>query len=116
MIQTGRPDDPVIGALRHGDPMKLLTAILDERAATRLPPAGEVLVVELDVAGAADGEIRELAGDRAEVFGPAEHAGRHRWLVQGSDLRAFRVGLRRLVHSWRDAGVRVRIDVDPLEL
>jgi primosomal protein N' (replication factor Y) len=116
MIQTGRPDDPVVGALRHGDPLKLLTAMLDERAATRLPPAGEVLVIELDVTGAADGEIRQLAGDRAEVFGPAEQAGRHRWMVQGSDLRSFRIGLRRLVHSWRDAGVRVRIDVDPLEL
>ena len=116
MIQTGRPDEPVLGALRHGDPVKLLTAILEERATTRLPPAGEVIVVELDVAGGADGEIRELAGNRAEVFGPAEHAGRHRWMVQGSDLRLFRVGLRRLVHGWRDAGTRVRIDVDPLEL
>ncbi|RZV47016.1 MAG: hypothetical protein EX267_02125 [Acidimicrobiia bacterium] len=116
MIQTGRPDDPVIGALRHGDPMELLTATLAERATTRLPPAGEVLVIELDVAGGVDAEIRELAGSRAEVFGPADRAGRHRWMVQGSDLRPFRIGLRRLVHRWRDAGVRVRIDVDPLEL
>ena len=81
-----------------------------------MPPSGEVLVIELDTTGAADADIRELAADRAEVFGPAEHAQRHRWLVQGSDLRPFRIGLRRLVHRWRDQGTRVRIDVDPLDL
>jgi primosomal protein N' (replication factor Y) len=116
MVQTGRPEDPVIAALRRGDPQDFLAATVHERAATRLPPAGEVLVIELDGTGEVDGEIRQLAADRAEVFGPADHSGRNRWLVQGSDLRAVRIGLRRLVQSWRDAGYRVRVDVDPLEL
>jgi primosomal protein N' (replication factor Y) len=116
MVQTGRPDDPVIAALRRGDPQEFLAATIQERAATRLPPAGEVLVIELDGTDQADGAIRQLATDRAEVFGPADHAGRYRWLVQGGDLRAVRIGLRRLVQSWRDTGRRVRVDVDPLEL
>lgn len=116
MVQTGRPDDPVIVALRRGDPLDFLAATIQERAATRLPPAGEVLVIELDGTAEADLEIRDLATDRAEVFGPADHSGRHRWLVQGADLRTFRVGLRRLVQGWRDGGRRVRVDVDPLEL
>jgi primosomal protein N' (replication factor Y) len=116
IVQTARPDDPVVAALRRGDPEEFLAETIRERAATRLPPGGEVLVIELDGTGAADGEIRQLAADRAEVFGPAEHSGRHRWLVQGRDLRAVRIGLRRLVQSWRDAGRRVRVDVDPLEL
>ncbi len=116
MIQTGRPDDPVVEALRHGDPMEFMADTVRERAATRLPPSGEVLVIELDTAGPVDAEIRELAGNRVDVFGPAEVPERYRWLVQGSDLRPFRIGLRRLVHRWRDAGIRVRIDVDPLEL
>ncbi|MDH3539784.1 MAG: hypothetical protein OEP52_07310 [Acidimicrobiia bacterium] len=116
MVQTGRPDDPVIAALRRGDPQEFLAATIQERAATRLPPAGEVLVIELDGTDQADGAIRQLAAGRAEVFGPADHAGRYRWLVQGGDLRAVRIGLRRLVQSWRDTGRRVRVDVDPLEL
>ncbi len=116
MVQTGRPDDPVVTALRRGDPLKFLAMTINQRAETRLPPSGQVLVIELDSTGAADAEIRELAADRAEVFGPADRSGRYRWLVQGSDLRPFRIGLRRLVHGWRDQGTRVRIDVDPLEL
>lgn len=116
MVQTGRPDHPVIAALVHGDPLKFLEETIAQRAATRLPPMGEVLVIELDTVGAADGEIREMANGRAEVFGPADQPGRHRWLVQGSDLRSFRIALRRQVQRWRDAGTRVRVDVDPLEL
>jgi primosomal protein N' (replication factor Y) len=116
MVQTGRPDDPVISALRHGDPTKYLDGVVAERAATRLPPIGEVLVVELDRPGTADVELRELAQGRAEVFGPAPRGEHRRWMVQGSDLRPIRVGLRRLVQGWRDAGTRVRIDVDPIDL
>lgn len=116
IVQTGRPGDAVVAALRGGDPLKFLELTIQERAKTRLPPGGEVLVIELDATGSADQEIRGLAGERAEVFGPADHAGRYRWLVQGGDLRPVRIGLRRLVHSWRDHGIRVRVDVDPLEL
>jgi len=116
MVQTGRPEDAVISALRHGDPIDYLQAAVVERSQTRLPPAGEVLVVDLDQPREASAELSALAEGRAEVFGPAEHGGRHRWMVQGSDLRSFRIGLRRLVQIWRDGGARVRIDVDPLEL
>ena len=112
IIQTGLPNDPVVAALRHGDPLKFLEQTLAERAETHLPPAGEVLVVELDQAGSADADIRRLATERAEVFGPADHRGRFRWLIQGEDLRSVRVGLRRLVQEWRDGGTRVRVDVD----
>jgi primosomal protein N' (replication factor Y) len=116
MVQTGRPDDPVISALRHGDPRKYLAGVLAERAATRLPPIGEVLVVELDAPGSADEQLRELVQGRAEVFGPAARGERQRWMVQGADLRPIRIGLRSLVQAWRDGGTRVRIDVDPLDL
>jgi len=116
IIQTGLPADPVVAALRHGDPLKYLQEVLAERAMTQLPPVGEVLVIELDTPGTADADIRQLVSDRAGVFGPAEHNGRHRWLIQGPDLRAVRIGLRRSVQLWRDAGIRVRVDVDPLEL
>ncbi len=116
IVQTGRPEDPVITALRHGDPLKYLDEVVAARAATRLPPIGEVLVVELDNAQGADRQLRDLAEGRAEVFGPAPAGERQRWMVQGTDLRPLRIGLRSLVQEWRDGGRRVRVDVDPLDL
>jgi primosomal protein N' (replication factor Y) len=116
IVQTGLAGDAVIAALRHGDPIEFLEEAIAARAATRLPPAGEVLVVELDRLGEANEELAALVAGRAEVFGPAERDGRHRWMVQGTDLRPIRIGLRRLAQNWRDGGTRVRIDVDPLEL
>lgn len=115
LVQTGLPDDPVIAALRRGDPLKFLELEMEKRAASLLPPAGEVIVVELDGEGP-DDALRELGGSSAEVFGPAARGGRFHWLIQGRDLRPVRIGLRRLVHEWRDRGMRVRIDVDPLQL
>lgn len=116
VIQTGLPSDPVIRALQHGDPLKYLEGELEQRAATQLPPAGEVIVLELSKAKTADANLRELVGTRAEVFGPAPYGERVRWLIQGRDLRGVRIGLRGLVQTWREAGIRVRVDVDPLEL
>ena len=116
LVQTGLPSDPVIVALRHGDPLKFLELEIAQRVESRLPPTGEVIVLELDEDGVPDQELRELGGKGVEIFGPAPSDGRFRWLVQGPDLRPLRVGLRRLVHGWRERGIRVRIDVDPLQL
>lgn len=116
IVQTGMPADPVIEALRHGDPLKYLEAELERRSLTRLPPAGEVIVVELSAPGAANRDLLELTDGRAELFGPAPHGDRFRWLIQGADLTQVRVGLRRLVQGWREAEIRVRVDVDPLDL
>jgi hypothetical protein len=53
---------------------------------------------------------------RADVHGPSERGGRARWLLQGRDLQGPRLMLRRLVQDWRDAGMRVRVDADPIDL
>jgi len=60
-------------------------------------------------------QLETVAG-RAEVHGPAERQGRVRWLLQGRDLQGPRLMLRRLVQDWRDAGARVRVDADPIDL
>jgi primosomal protein N' (replication factor Y) len=117
LVQTADPSHPALAALRRGDPLPLLEAEAAARAGLGFPPAGEVIVVE--AAGApegADGALRDAAAGRAEVHGPAERAGRQRWLLQGRDLRGPRLMLRRLVQDWRDTGARVRVDADPIDL
>ena len=117
LVQTADPEHPALAALRRGDPLPLLEAEMAARAAIGFPPAGEIIVVE--AAGAPDGADAALRGataGRAEVHGPAERAGRARWLLQGRDLQGPRLMLRRLVQDWRDAGARVRVDADPIDL
>ncbi len=74
-------------------------------------------MVEIEDGPAEAGDqLQALAGSGVVVHGPAETRDRLRWLVQGADLGATRVGLRGLVQRWREGGSRVRIDADPLEL
>ncbi len=117
LVQTADPDHPALAALRRGDPLPLLEAEMAGRTALGFPPAGEIIVVE--AAGApegADAALRETVAGRAEVHGPALRQGRARWLLQARDLQGPRMMLRRLVQDWRDAGARVRVDADPIDL
>lgn len=117
LIQTAQPDHRVLVTLRRGHPVEFLRALGGERERDRLPPAGELLAVE--VAGDAtdrDGELRVIEGDRAQVHGPELGGGRTRWFLQGDTLHAGRVQLRSIVQHWRDAGLKVRIDADPIDL
>jgi primosomal protein N' (replication factor Y) len=117
LVQTADPSHPALEALRRGDPLPLLEAEAAQRIAAGLPPAGEVIVVEAGGAPeSADAELRAAVAERAEVHGPAQRGGRLRWLLQGRDLHGPRIVLRRLVQDWRDAGARVRVDADPIDL
>ena len=115
IIQTGMPGHAVIAALRNGHPLPFLRRELERRAEEGFPPMGEL--VAIDVKGApegADGALRDTIGDG--VHGPATTGDGTRWLVQGPDLLQAKIRLRRLVQQWRNAGARVRIDVDPIDL
>jgi len=117
LIQTAQPDHRVLVSLRRGHPLELLRTLGTERERDHLPPAGELLAVE--VAGDAtdrDRELRVVEGDRAQVHGPELGGGRTRWFLQGDSLHAVRVQLRSIVQHWRDAGLKVRIDADPIDL
>ena len=117
IVQTRMPSHRVIGALRSGSPVETLDQMLEERAAEQLPPFGELLAVELRNADdQADGELRTTVGDRSAVFGPEEMGDRTRWLIQGPDLRDVKIRLRATVQRWRDRGVAVRVDADPIDL
>jgi len=117
LVQTAEPAHAALAALRRGDPLPLLADEMGRRAAVGFPPAGEILVVEVaGVPEGADASLRAAAGERAEVHGPAERGDRLRWLLQGRDLHGPRLMLRRVVQDWRDAGARVRVDADPIDL
>ncbi|MBI5158133.1 MAG: hypothetical protein HZA58_09030 [Acidimicrobiia bacterium] len=115
LIQTADPEHRALVALRDGDPLPFVREDGSRRATLGFPPGGEILVVE--TVGQVDpAELAAVVGDRAQVHGPAPAPGGWRWLVQGVDLGLARVALRSLVARWREAGVRVRIDADPVDL
>lgn len=116
IVQTSLPDSDLVATLRRGDPIPYLEALLSERAQMGLPPASEIIAVELRGDGAtteADAKIRALGA--ATVLGPAVSPERSRWLLQG-DLGPVRLGLRPLVQRWRERGWTVRVDSDPIDL
>ncbi|HET7846265.1 MAG TPA: hypothetical protein VFL72_02160, partial [Acidimicrobiia bacterium] len=116
IVQTSIPDSDLMTTLRRGDPIPYLEAQLSERAQMGLPPASEIIAVELRGEGSAlgaDVEIRALGA--AMVLGPAVMTDRTRWLLQGS-LGPIRLALRPLVQAWRERGWTVRVDSDPIDL
>ena len=116
IVQTSIPEHPVLEAVRRGDPLPYLEAEVQRRREFGLPPAGEVIVVEVS---GGTWDARALVSDlgpEAAVYGPAEQRGTLRWLIQGRDLMPVRPALRAAVATLREAGSTVRVDVDPLDL
>jgi primosomal protein N' (replication factor Y) len=116
MIQTGVPGHRVLGALRQGDPRPLLGEILVERERDGFPPSGELVSLEVGAGASVGDELAELTGRSATLLGPASTGTGERFLIQGKDLRPVRVQLRRVIQRWRDEGLRVRVDADPIDL
>jgi primosomal protein N' (replication factor Y) len=116
ILQTSMPDSPVVATMKRGDPIPYLESILAKRFKDRLPPAGEMIAIELRGEDAPPEEPhRELVGAGGTVLGPATIEDGHRWLVQG-DLDEVRPRLRQVVARWRERGWTVRVDVDPIDL
>jgi primosomal protein N' (replication factor Y) len=117
MIQTTQPGHRVLEAIRSGHPVDLMQRLAEERLAAGFPPAGDLLALDVaEPTTEADNELRHAVADVGTVLGPAPSDGRSRWLVQGRDLHQARIRLRPVVQRWRDAGSRVRIDADPIDL
>ena len=115
IVQTGDPRQPVIEALRSGVPFPFLDDVLAQRASTGFPPIGEIIAIESSGSDNADTVLRAAAVD-ATVLGPAPGPVGERWLVQGTDLHRTRILLRSAVQTLRDAGARIRVDADPIDL
>ena len=117
LIQTSQPNHRALAALQAGRPLQYLEGLLEERERDLLPPASELLAIE--VTGGAEAPAVDLAGlsvDGVQVHGPEEGGGRSRWFLQGPSLHETRVRLRAMVQRWRDSGLKVRIDADPIDL
>ncbi len=117
LIQTAQPGHRAFVALRHGHPLEFLSTLGAERERDHLPPAAELLAVE--VAGDATDrhhDLEPLGDDQVQIHGPEVGGGRTRWFLQGTRLQRARVQLRTVVQQWRDAGLKVRIDADPIDL
>jgi primosomal protein N' (replication factor Y) len=118
LLQTSLPDHPVFLALKKGDPVPFLESEREVRARFGFPPSGELVIVEArgSLPDGSEVWVKDAAAG-ATVLGPAPRGnGGVRWLIQGTDLSKVRNQLRPLVQRWRDAGVAVRVDVDPIEL
>lgn len=116
MAQTSLPEASLVTALRRGDPMPYLEELLVERARLGLPPATEMLAIEIrgeEGPARFDGDLRAL--HPPALLGPAQVAQGWRWLLQGS-LGPLKRRLRPVVQRWRETGATVRIDADPIDL
>ncbi len=118
VVQTNQPGDRVITALRSGRPVPLLREILNERRDSGFPPSGAVIIIKTSSTSAAIESELLVLGERsgATVLGPVPVRDGQRWLIQGRDLHRFKLALRGVVGGWRDSDVKVRIDVDPIDL
>ncbi|MFQ5966272.1 MAG: hypothetical protein ACE5MI_01530 [Acidimicrobiia bacterium] len=117
MVQTLMPSHEVIRAVFRGDPLDFLEKEISERGLLGLPPTGELIVLETrhEPTGF-DERLRQALEERAAVLGPSQSPRGSRWLIQGTRLAGARSQLRDLVQHARDAGARVRIDADPIDL
>jgi len=117
VVQTRMAEHRVHAALRHGNGTEITAQWMAERESDQLPPFGEILALEIaDAPEEADHDLRESLGGGVAVFGPADVAGRQRWLIQAPDLRTRKIQLRGRIQSWRDRGAMVRVDADPLDV
>jgi primosomal protein N' (replication factor Y) len=128
LLQTYRPEDPVMEALVSGTRDEFLTAEAEERERHGMPPYGRLAA--LIISGNEYDEVERVARNLARscpvedgvtVLGPAPAPlsilrGRHRWRLllkarRESNVRAI---LRHWLARVRIPGnVRVQIDVDP---
>lgn len=122
LVQTSSPGHRVLSALRKGEGVGFLQDELDRRIEMGFPPQGQLMALEIrgatleQASGRLGAEMAGLESSQASVHGPVEFSSGLRWLVEGSDLWQVKEELRRLVARWRQRGMVVRVDVDPLDL
>ncbi len=115
MVQTREPGSDLARTLRRGDPVPYLERVLIERARGAMPPAREMIAIEVrgDPPHGLEADLEDLGP--VDLYGPMPVESGRRWLLAG-DLARVRSRLRTLAARWRDRGATVRIDADPIDL
>ena len=117
LLQTADPGQPVIEALRTGDPSSFLSNELAARKRSGFPPFGQLIALEVSTGDdTVSALVQRDISPLATVRGPATVGDRQRWLIHGTDLGDARIALRQVTRTLRDRGAKVRIDVDPIDL
>ena len=117
IVQTSQPGHLALAMLRAGHPIDFLQDLGRERERSQLPPAAELVSIEVDGDVAmVERDVAALSASELQIHGPERGGGRSRWFIQGRSLQQMKVRLRPLVQRWRDAGSKVRIDADPIDL
>ena len=106
VVQTRNPHHPVLDAVLHADPSRMVTNELERRRELGFPPATALAAVS----GAAAGDFIDAFGSPLwiDVLGPVED----RWLLRAPDHLAL---CNALATTPRPSG-RVRVEVDPLRI
>jgi len=106
VVQTRSPDHPVLQAVRHADPERLVASEAPMRRALRLPPAAAMAVVSGQAAPAFIEALGDVAG--VEVQGPVDGS----WRLRAVDHPTLCNALAAVA---RPSG-RLRVEVDPLRI
>lgn len=106
VVQTRNPHHPVLDAVLHADPSRMVDGELARRRELGFPPATALAAVS----GAAAHEFIDAFGSPLgiDVLGPVDD----RWLLRAQDHRTL---CDALAATPRPAG-RVRVEVDPLRI
>ncbi|MBI4728908.1 MAG: hypothetical protein HY775_05325 [Acidobacteria bacterium] len=119
-IETRDPTHPAVRALARWDPDVLWRAEAARRSELGYPPFGALVRIEPPPAEAARiaaetaAALEGVPGGR--LLGPLDREGRSVLLAKAPSRAALVGAMRPLVAAWREAGERVRVDVDPREV
>jgi primosomal protein N' (replication factor Y) len=135
LVQTHHPDRELFTALSSGSYEDIAQNLLEQRRATALPPAGQLVILRADAPGERDGErflteLREAMGDPpgdCRLIGPlpatlSRRAGRFRWQLLA--LGPSRTRIQQLCDRFLQAAEGLRaprhlnwfLDVDPIDV
>jgi primosomal protein N' (replication factor Y) len=135
IVQTSRPEDPVIQAASRHDVDGFVATELEKRRDLEYPPFGRLVLLQLR--GIDNDAVRtnaealaafatNRAGDLIEVLGPTEapipRIKKHwRWQVllkgtSSSHLRSVAKTVQRFHEKRRERAVQLSIDVDPITM
>lgn len=110
VVQTGHPEQPGLQGLVRLDPDGFWEGETERRRALSFPPVGS-LVRLTNLRAAQAQEVRQHVP--GQLLGPdLDHAA----LLKTTDLRGTLTALGPLRQDWARVDLRVRIDVDPIEI